>query len=57
MLGAVTAWAVVVAPAALSEPASYSEAVLLDCAVFAFGHGGDFWITRRVGYKDIYPAE
>ena len=32
-------------------PAGYAS------AVFVLVHGSDCWITRRVGYKGIYPAD
>ena len=59
ILGALLAWGAVVLPLALGgdpESSSVSEAALLASFVFAFVHGGDSWITRRVGFKGIYPA-
>ncbi|MBW2269501.1 MAG: hypothetical protein JRH16_13080 [Deltaproteobacteria bacterium] len=60
MLGAAVAWGIVVVPSALAataEPGAYTEVAVLGGIVFAFVHGVDCWITRRVGFKGIYPAE
>jgi hypothetical protein len=59
MLGAAAAWGIVVVPTAIAatvEPGSYVELAVLGSVIFVFVHGVDSWITRRVGFKGIYPA-
>lgn len=60
MLGALAAWGAFFAPrlvATVQQTASSSELALVGSLIFAFVHGSDAWITRRVGFKGIYPAE
>ena len=58
MFGATVAWALVATPvawAAFSETGSWIEPAGVAGGIFALVHGSDFWITRRMGLKGIYP--
>lgn len=60
IMGALGAWMVVWLPYALddsADPMTLSDVGLFGCIVFVFVHGVDSWITRRVGFKGIYPAD
>jgi len=60
IFGALVAWALVAAPfawAAFAETGSWIEPAGVAGGLFALVHGSDFWITRRMGLKGIYPAD
>lgn len=59
MIGALVAWCAIVFPsvlAAFSEGGTWIVPAGVASAVFVLVHGTDCWITRRVGFKGIYPA-
>lgn len=58
ILGGLFAWGAVAAPfawATHSEGGSWVAPAGVASCVFMFVHGVDCWITRRVGFKGIYP--
>jgi hypothetical protein len=58
MLGGAAAWMAVVAPVAwdsFQTGGAWFVPAGAAAAVFAFVHGTDSWITRRMGFKGLYP--
>jgi len=58
IFGALIAWAAIVAPvtmATLEEGGPWIVPAGVAAAIFAIVHGTDSWITRRMGFKGIYP--
>lgn len=58
IVGAMIAWAAIAFPFAwmtVSEDGPWIVSAGVAGAVFVFVHGTDCWITRRVGFKGIYP--
>ncbi len=58
ILGAMLAWGTVAVPFAwttFSEGGPWIVSAGVASAIFVFVHGTDCWITRRVGFKGIYP--
>jgi hypothetical protein len=60
IFGALVAWGAIVFPVGLGAFVDGDTWVVpagVAGAVFVLVHGSDCWITRRVGYKGIYPAD
>ena len=58
ILGAMLAWGTVAVPFAwttFSEGGPWIASAGVASGIFVFVHGTDCWITRRVGFKGIYP--
>jgi hypothetical protein len=58
IIGAVFAWSAIAFPFAwstYSDGGAWIVAAGVASGVFVFVHGVDCWITRRVGFKGIYP--
>jgi len=58
IFGGLFAWGAVAAPfawATLSEGGSWVAVAGVASCVFVFVHGVDCWVTRRVGFKGVYP--
>jgi hypothetical protein len=56
----VLSWSLIVLPMAFAAWQGEADWILtagVAAAVFVFVHVTDFWITRRVGFKGIYPAD
>ena len=59
ILGGMLSWSILVLPQALGAWQGENDwglTTIVAAGVFLFVHVGDFWITRRVGFKGIYPA-
>jgi hypothetical protein len=60
IIGGLFAWTLVALPFLINayrDPSTWVTAAGVAAAVFVFVHVSDCWITRRVGYKGIYPAD
>lgn len=58
ILGALFVWGAIAVPFALttfSEGGPWIVSAGVASGIFVFVHGTDCWITRRVGFKGIYP--
>ncbi len=60
IIGGLLSWTFIVLPLAYGTwqgESDWTLTALVAAGVFLFVHVTDFWITRRIGFKGIYPAD